>query len=164
MLRFFFVCLFLTSVCAQAMEPVEVGETRFAKASLTIVGPEGEKSYDPAALERFGTYALETVTPWRTEPANFVGIRLRDLLRAHGIAEVSAIRVTAENDYAVTIMRDSWTEHDPLVATRVNGAGHSRRARGPIQFVFDMSNDPKVGHETFEANWVWMAARIEVAE
>ena len=156
--------LMLFGVSAHAMEPVEVGETRFARASLTVVGPEGEKSYDPAALEAFGTYALETVTPWRPDRTQFVGIRLRDLLDAHGIAHVPAIRVIAENDYAITISRDNWTRYDPLIATRVDGKGHSRRNRGPLQFIFDMSSTPSVGDEAFQSNWVWMAARIEIAD
>ena len=163
-MRFVFGILVLFSVCAHAMEPVEVGETRFAQASLTVVSPGGEKSYGPAELEEFGTYALETITPWRPDRTQFIGIRLRDLLDAHGIGDAPAIRVIAENDYTVTISRDNWTQHDPLIATRVDGKGHSRRNRGPIQFIFDMSGDPSVGDETFQSNWVWMAARIEIVK
>ncbi len=63
MLRFLYGVLVFIAFGAQAMEPVEVGKTRFAKASLTIVGPNGEKSYDPASLETLGTYSVETVSP-----------------------------------------------------------------------------------------------------
>lgn len=151
----------LFCLTAHAMEPVEVGETRFANAALTVVTDDGVNRYGPAELEQFGTYALETITPWREETAEFIGARLQDLLSAHGLHNAPAIRVIAENDYAVTIPRRSWTEHDALVATRVDGKGHTRRARGPIQFVFNMSADPIVGRKDFESNWVWMAARIE---
>ena len=164
MLRFLIGVLFLFASGAQAMERVEVGETRFSKATLTIAGRDGEKSYDQAGLEALGTYGLETVTPWRKQPARFVGVRLMDLLHAHGLAEVTAIRVIAENDYAVTIQREDWQQNDVLVATRVNGKGHSRRERGPIQFIFDMSSNPRLGDEVFQSNWVWMASRIEIAD
>jgi len=147
---------------AHAMSPVEVDDVRFARASLTVSAPTGETSYSPAELEALGTYAFTTKTPWRDAPAEFVGIRLIDLLAANGMSDVKAIRVVAENDYAVTIERAAWTKHDMLVATRVNGKPHSRRARGPIQFVFPMSTDPATGEADFEANWVWMAARIEI--
>ena len=164
MLRFLVVLLFTLTTHANAMERVDVGQIRFAEAALTIVGTEGEKTYDPAALEALGTYTMDTVTPWRDASANFVGVRLVDLLHLHGIADVSAIKVVAENDFAVTIERESWTDHEVMIATRVDGKSHSRRARGPLQFVYNMTDDPTVGATSFEKNWVWMAARIEVAE
>ncbi|MEM7211790.1 MAG: hypothetical protein AAF479_07850 [Pseudomonadota bacterium] len=164
MLRVFAFVVALFSFSAQAMEPVEVAPVKFARASLIIEGVDGPASYDPKALEAYGTYAMTTVTPWRPDAAEFVGIRLNDLLAKHGLDAVDAIRVIAENDYAITIPNQVWSDNDVLVATRVNGRGHSRRARGPIQFIYNMSKDPSVGVETFQKNWVWMAARIEVAE
>ena len=146
------------------MEPVEVGDVRHSKAQLTVSASEGEKSYSPAELEQLGTWRITTITPWREAPAEFVGTRLVDILEQNGLADAPAIRVVAENDYAVTIRREAWIEHDLLVATRVDGRGHSRRARGPIQFVFDMTTAPETGAEAFQSNWVWMAARIEAAE
>jgi len=50
-----------------------------------------------------------------------------------------------------------------LVATRVDGKAHSRRVRGPIQFIIDA--EAFVGSSlATEASLVWMAARIEAAE
>lgn len=164
MIRAVLAVFVLLAFAAQAMEPVEVGDTRFARAELTVVGAQGEKRYAPAELEVYGTFAIHTVTPWREAEAEFVGIRLADLLEAHGIDDASAIRVVAENDYVATIEREAWTAHDALIATRVNGRGHSRRERGPLQIVFDMSADPSVAETAFQKNWVWMAARIEVAD
>ena len=47
-----------------------------------------------------------------------------------------------------------------LVATRVNGAAHTRRERGPIQFIIDM-DEYNASELTSSSNLVWMAARIE---
>lgn len=164
MLRIVLLVTMLVASVAHAMEPVKVEPTRFAKASLTVVASGEEHHLDPAALEALGTYALTTITPWREDAAAFVGIRLKDLLAHHGLEDEASIRVTAENAYAITIPREVWTENGALVATRVDGRAHSRRARGPIQFVFDMSRDPRLGAPEFHQNWVWMAARIEVAD
>ncbi|MEM7683909.1 MAG: hypothetical protein AAF293_03730 [Pseudomonadota bacterium] len=164
MVRKLLLGLAFLSASAHAMEPVSVDEVRFANASLTVATDEGETGYTPAELESFGTYAIRTVTPWRETAAEFVGVPLTEVLDAHGLAEAPAIRVVAENDYAVTIPSTVWTEHDLLIATRVDGKAHNRRARGPIQFVFDMSQDPGTGDEEFQRNWVWMAARIEPVE
>ena len=76
---------------------------------------------------------------------------------------MAAIRVVAENDYAVTIPRAVWEASPLLVATRVDGAAHSRRARGPIQFVFDMAAY-EASEVITESHWVWSAARIEAAD
>lgn len=119
-----------------------------------------EVSYSPSQLEEFTTYRMTTTTPWRDKPADFEGIALSDLLKAHNLDGASVISVTAENDYETTLSRALLDEVNILVATRVNGLAHSRRARGPIQFV--------IGHDDFassnltsESNFVWMVARIE---
>lgn len=161
MLRACLVSLVLSTSVVSAMEPVSVETVRFSDAGLTIVTKAGDQQYTPARLETLGTYAMTTHTPWREQPAEFVGVRLSDLLEKHGLSGVSALRVVAENDYAVTITREIWVNHDLLVATRVDGRPHSRRARGPIQFVFNMASDPSTGEKAFQQNWVWMAARIE---
>ena len=96
-----------------------------------------ETSYAPAELEQFATYIIVTVTPWRSEPAEFSGGQLSDVLAAHGLDTFSAIRVTAENDYRTTLSRQVMDDVNILVATRVNGQPHNRRERGPIQFVID---------------------------
>lgn len=148
---------------AAAPRPVTLESMSHMQAELIVVGSDGaETLYDPAALERLPTYSLTTTTPWRSEPATFEGVLLTDLLAAHGLAEVDAITVTAENDYAVTIPRAVWEEFQILVATRVDGRPHTRRARGPIQFVIDMEAYA-ASPAAREDYLVWMAARIEPA-
>jgi len=141
---------------ATELEPIN-----HTSANLVVVDASGaETAYDPAALEAMPTYQLTTTTPWRDDAARFDGIMLTDLLAAHGLTEVDEIRVTAENDFAVTIPREAWENLDILVATRVDGAPHTRRARGPIQFIIDDETyaTSSLAEERF---LVWMATRIE---
>lgn len=133
----------------------------FQRAELTVIGPDGAQVYTPATLEQLGTQRLATRTPWRDTPAEFVGVRFSDLLVANGLGDVASVRVTAENDYAVDIPREVWERWPFLIATRVDGAPHKRRERGPLQFVFDQDDAPEVGERSFEYYWVWMAKRIE---
>ena len=143
---------------------VELEPIRHHSAELTVVGPDGASNYDPASLEALGARRMVTITPWREEPAAFEGVLLADVLEANGLLDVQAIRVIAENDYAVTIPAETWKRWPVLVATRVNGKPHSRRERGPIQFVLPMSDDAAAGDVGMVNSWVWMAARIEVVE
>ena len=150
-----------TLVAAGPLSEVELAPISHADAALVVVGADGnEIAYSPAELEEFTTYSLTTTTPWREEPATFEGVLLSDLLAANGLESVGSILVTAENDYSTVMERELLESVDILVATRVDGRPHTRRARGPIQFV--------IQHEVFatsdltsESNFVWMAARIE---
>ena len=140
---------------------VRLSDIDHARANLVVAGTSGDRSYSPAELEAMGAREMTTVTPWRSEPATFQGVLLRDVLEANGLSDADAIRVVAENDYSVVIPSNVWRDWPILLATRVNGEPHSRRKRGPIQFVFPMSDDPALGRGSFVNNWVWMAARIE---
>lgn len=148
---------------ADDLKPVDLAPIAFNQATLTIVASDGtEVSYTPAELETFPTYTLTTTTPWREVPVKFDGVLLADVLSKNGLDSTATIVVTAENDYQTTFSRALLDTVDILVATRANDKAHSRRDRGPIQFV--------VGADAFtssaltsESNFVWMAARIEPA-
>ena len=146
---------------AGSLQPVDLGPMAHASATLTVVAPDGtERSYTPAELEAFPTYSLTTTTPWRQEPATFEGVLLSDILTANGLSEAAAVTVTAENDYSTLVERGTWRGIQILVATRVNGRAHSRRTRGPIQFIIDMDTLTATDLAG-EGTLVWMAARIE---
>ena len=162
---------FLSAVAAVALsfQPLHAGQLSqvilppiaHAQATLVVVGANGqEQAYSPADLEGFPTFRLTTATPWRDEPAEFDGVLLREVLAANGLDQVDAIVVTAENDYRTVIEREVFETMDILVATRVDGRAHSRRLRGPIQFVIDKEAF-EASDKTSESNLVWMAARIE---
>lgn len=147
-----------------AFKRVELAPIAHSDASLTIIDPSGtEHVYLPADLEALPTYALETVTPWREEPALFEGIMLADLLARHGLDQLDRIFVLAENDYVTEIDRAALQAGALMVATRVNGEPHSRRARGPIQFVVPMEM-LEAEREITSQHLVWMAALIRPAD
>ncbi|WP_306115703.1 MULTISPECIES: molybdopterin-dependent oxidoreductase [unclassified Roseovarius] len=149
---------------ADPITPVDLAPISHTDATLVVVGADGsETAYSPSQLEEFPTYSLTTATPWRDAPARFEGVLLADVLAAHGIREADAISVRAENDYSTVIPRVIWDSLDVLVATRVNGKPHTRRARGPIQFIIDMDAYTASG-DTTESNLVWMAARISAEQ
>lgn len=147
-----------------AFRPVALGPVSHADATLTVVDTLGnEHVYAPADLESMPTYALETTTPWREVPAVFEGVLLADLLSRHGLAEIDRVFVLAENDYVSEIDRAAWETGAIMIATRVDGRAHSRRARGPIQFVVPMQTFETEGAITTQ-HLVWMAAMIRPAD
>ncbi|MFQ1700482.1 hypothetical protein ACJ5NV_07790 [Loktanella agnita] len=155
------VVISASAAIAAELHPVTLEPITHAEAELVLVHPDGhETSYTPETLENFPTYRLRTTTPWRDEPADFDGILLRDLLASAGLDSLDQIRTLAENDYSTTIPRELWENVTVLVATRVDGEPHTRRARGPIQFVIPMDEytSSPVANESY---LVWMAARIQ---
>ncbi len=160
------ICLYfsLAVSAAAAPQPVELKPMRHKEAQLEVRPGDGSGAvYEPADLENFPTYRVETTTPWRETPAVFEGILLTDLLAAHGLLGAPSIRVTAENDYSAVIAREVWEAAPILVATRVDGRPHSRRERGPIQFI--VPSEDYVGSPIVtEDHLVWMAAVIEVVD
>ena len=157
----FVFALSTQATMADRFHPVDLDPITHAEAALVVVSPDGaETVYSPADLENYTTFRLTTTTPWREESADFEGVKLSEILKKHGLDRVESIRVTAENDFATIMNRTLLDEVEILVATRVDGHAHSRRARGPIQFVIDNETYETSPH-TDEANLVWMAARIE---
>lgn len=154
--------LFLaTTAQANTPEPITLDPIEHLPAELVIQGADGtEIRYTPAELEAFDTYRLRTTTPWREVPADFDGVLLADILARSGLDTAEEIKVTAENEFQTTIPRTLWETVPVLVATRVNGRPHTRRERGPIQFVIGME-DYTTSPIASEVHLVWMAARIE---
>lgn len=163
-LRTFSIALALVagfSAQAANVEKVELEPLRHAAATLTVVDASGaETVYTPADIEALGAYRMVTTTPWRSEETVFEGGLLLDLLKKHGLDATGAIRVVAENEFESIIEHSVWEAAPILLATRVEGRPHSRRTRGPIQFVVSM-DDYDGSPVIAERHLVWMAARIE---
>lgn len=138
--------------------PVKLAPIKHERASLDVTGLDGATTtYDQVQLEELPTYALTAKTPWLDKPARFEGILLNDLLDRHGLAS-RPIEVVAENDFAVVIDPEVLAAGALLVATRVDGHAHTRRARGPIQFV--APDEVLAQGIVKERHLVWMAAQI----
>lgn len=156
-----FAALSAASVQAANLETVTLKPVRHAEAKLVVVDISGaETVYTPADIEALGAYRMVTTTPWRSEETVFEGGLLQDLLKRHGLENAGAIRVIAENEFESILEQDVWEAAPVLLATRVEGQPHSRRTRGPIQFVVSM-DDYDGSNVIAERHLVWMASRIE---
>ena len=152
-----------TVALADEISPVTLDPITHQRASLRLDNGTQQVTLSPAEREELETYRISTSTPWRAIAADFDGVLLRDVLALNDMQDLDAIRVLAENDYAVEIPNWVWRTHLVLIATRVDGAPHKRRERGPLQFVMlhdAYTNDPAMS----EGYWVWMAAAIEPVE
>lgn len=156
-----FMSIAIPSVTFAGAVQVELPVIEHMLASLDIETSDGAAmTYTPADLEEFPTYRIETTTPWRDEAAVFDGVLLRDVLEAHDLAELPAVRLVAENDFSTTIERPVWESAPVLIATRVNGEPLTRRQRGPLLIVVPQEEFER--HEfILERHLVWMISRIQ---
>lgn len=163
-LRLFTIAIAMSaglSVYAADVERVDLEPVSHVDATLTVVDADGNETvYTPQDIEALGGYRMVTTTPWRSEETVFEGGLLQDLLVKHRLDQTGAIRVVAENEFESILESAVWEAAPILLATRVEGRPHSRRARGPIQFVVSME-DYDGSPVIEERHLVWMAARIE---
>ncbi len=147
-----------------APQPVVLTDAELQPAELVVVTPDGDRvSYTPNALEELPTYRIVTNTPWRDGEAVFEGVLLHDLLQKHGLTEAPAIRISAEDEYVSVIETSVLTNARFMIATRVDGKPHSRRARGPLQIVVDESVRATV-EGVDDRHLVWGVTIIEAVD
>ena len=143
------------------VKKIDVEPIKFHLAQVIVSNKNSETHYNQTALEELGVYRMTSKTPWRDEETIFEGVMLHDLLAEHGLENEHEIKIVAENDYAVTLPQKAWMCAAAMIATRVDGQAHKRRARGPLQIVFPMSANAEYGKQDYLRYWVWMLARIE---
>lgn len=145
---------------SERLMQVELNPIQHNRGALVVVDMQGTKTnYSSADLENMTTYRMVTTTPWRRAPTQFDGVMLVEILRKHGLDQVSEILVSAEDGFGTLLSRDLFQSVDILVATRVNGKAHQRRQRGPLQLIIH-EQDFRAPTLAKEANLVWMVARI----
>ena len=153
-----------SAALASDLERVTLDPMVHRDAVLTITDLSGDTfNYTAADLEAFPTYAIETTTPWRSEPARFEGVLLSDVLAHHGLDVLRSIEAIAENDFLTIMESEVWQTDSVLIATRVNGRPHSRRERGPMQIVIP-SDLYQTNDSLEERHLVWMLAEIRPAQ
>ena len=75
--------------------------------------------------------------------------------------DVAAIRLTALNDYSVTMETALIGPNAPIVANRIDGAPFCVRDKGPLWIMFPFDLDIRYRSESFYALSIWQVSHIE---
>lgn len=131
--------------------------------SLTIMDNNGDEIavYDQSALEAMETDTIETSTPWTDGVDRYDGVSLQKLLDAAG-AEGDSYSAIALNDYAVSIPSQIIADHDPIVATHMNGERLTLDNKGPYWVMFDFDSPAVQAIPEMRGLSIWALAEIEV--
>ena len=131
---------FLLGLSCAASGAVTASPALTDGAILTLTRPDGSAvGLSLADLEALPQREIRTGTPWTEGVSVWTGPAFIDVLRAHGLDGETAVVATALNDYTVRIPVAEIAAHEPILATRADGAALSRRDKGPVfvMFAFD---------------------------
>lgn len=117
-------------------------------------------AFDMAMLDGMEQAKIDGTIPETGDPATYTGPRLSALLKTVG-AEGKDITAYALDDYQMDIPAAMIAEHDPIIATQVNGEPFDLGGRGPLMIAFPKAGDPDLQQKIVELE-VWALFYIEV--
>jgi hypothetical protein len=136
---------------------------------LTVTGRVGVTNgaagalFDRAMLDGLPTGRFVTATTWDPEVRTFTGPWIRDLLtalRANG----RSMKITALNDYSVTMPVAADQPFQPILASRIDGQPIPVRNKGPLWVMYDFGSDPALRTDLYQARAIWGVKSIEVLD
>ena len=132
-------------------------------SSLTILDSNGDEIavYDQAMLASMEVDVIETSTPWTDSVDRYQGVPLQAVLDSAG-AKGKSYSAIALNDYAVSIPSAIIAEHDPIIATHVNGERLTLDNKGPYWIMFDFDSPAVKALPEMRGRSIWALSEIEV--
>ncbi len=113
------------------------------------------------ALEaNFTLHTVETYNPWEKRTEVYTGIWVSDLIKTYGQGTTS-LKLTAIDDYQVTLNNEEWQNLRILLATKVNGQYIDVKNKGPMRVVFPDYDAANKHYELSLPKWLWMIKRLE---
>lgn len=128
---------------------------------LTVINGDTETALTDAALMELPQVSFQTSTIWTASEQTFSGPSLHSVLDLVG-AGPGPVRLTAVNDYAITIPRKDIEGSAPIVANRINSAAFNTRQKGPLWLVYPYDSDIRYQTEEIFAFSIWQLTQIEV--
>jgi hypothetical protein len=95
------------------------------------------------------------------EAHRFRGPSLSDVLK-FSRAEGKDAKLTAVDDYQVTITGDEMARYDPILALELDGVSLIGHDFGPYFVMWPFREKPEIDNEAFQAKAIWQVIKIEV--
>lgn len=126
---------------------------------LSVSHQGGNIQMTDADLLALPQVVFRTKTQWTDGIITFEGPSLKTVLSNAGITD-GVVKLTAVNDYSVTIPWDVIEDDVPVIANRLNGEPFSVREKGPLWLVFPYDADEAYRTEQIFSYSVWQLDRI----
>jgi hypothetical protein len=125
-------------------------------------GPAGAV-FDRAMLDAMPQGRFVTANSWDPERRAYSGPWLKDLVAAVG-GSGRRLKVTALNDYAVTMPIPADQPFQPILASRIDDQAIPARGKGPLWVMYDFNAGPGLGNKETDSWAVWNVKSIEVID
>lgn len=111
-------------------------------------------SFDMAILKAMPRATISTSTPWTQGVVEFAGVPLKELMSAVGV-KGSQAKVTALNDYSVTMTVADLVDTGAILAYEIGGKALSVREKGPLWIIFPFDSDERYQTDAYWSKSVW---------
>lgn len=162
--------LLVVSALTSVIEPARADDNNLPSPTDEVIlevsgeiaktNADGMAFLDLGMLEGLGLTTFSTESPWTDGMTRFEGPLLKDLVALVG-GSGSKIRLTALDDYEVTIPLADADAYRVILATRRNGEHMQIRDKGPIWIIYPWSDHPEIQNEENYAKAIWQVFTIE---
>ncbi|HWA47104.1 MAG TPA: hypothetical protein VG742_02465 [Dongiaceae bacterium] len=149
------------AVICLLLAPLAAGSAAAQDGNLTIATPGGEMILTAEQLQALPQRELTEQPTNFPKPGRFRGPLLADVLTVARAAGKD-VKLTALDDYQVTITADEMAQHNPILALELDGATLIGHDFGPYFVMWPFREKPEIDNEAFQAKAIWQVIKIEV--
>jgi hypothetical protein len=133
------------------------------RGRLGLVHADAVVTFDIPTLERLGLIRFTTPTAWTDGLVTFEGVLLSRLLEVLAVPDsVTALAMTALNDYQVTIPVVDVRTWPVIIALKRDGRYMSVRNKGPLWVVYPRHAFPALAQAKHNSKWIWQLKEIVI--
>lgn len=129
---------------------------------LSVTSPTGQTDFEFKDLDALDQTEVVTSNDYVEGKHSFSGPLLREIFGAAAPKMGESIKLTALNDYAVTIPADDALKYDVILATTVDGKRMSVRDKGPIWVIYPMDDFPELRAPVYNDRLIWQLSKVEL--
>jgi hypothetical protein len=131
--------------------------------AITTTNGDGVFALDADLMATLPQHEFATSTIWTEGTTTYSGVLLRDLLAAAG-ATGATVKLTALNDYQITMPAADALEDGPLLAYLADGKTMPTRDKGPVWLIYPFDDVAAYRSEQTYARSIWQLNRIEITD
>jgi len=133
------------------------------RGRLGLAHAEAGVTFDMPTLERLGLIRFTTPTAWTDGLVTFEGVLLSRLLEVLTVpGDVTALTMTALNDYQVVIPAADVHTWPVIIALKRDGQYMSIRNKGPLWVVYPRHAFPELEQAKHNSKWIWQLKEIVI--
>ncbi|MFM2607774.1 hypothetical protein AAFX30_09120 [Vibrio chagasii] len=135
----------------------------FAAANLTVFDHSGQKhELSREQLLMLPQSEIATILPWSEGKSVYSGVTLQAVLETMDLSVSPIVTFIALNDYKVSIPKEDFYDHQPIIAIKQDGEFMSVRDKGPYWLIYPLSSSPELDNTDIHSKMIWQIRDIHL--